>query len=115
MSFRVLLDFWFVFYCIYFTNTLTKLLTSGYEVEVAKHTLATTLAKVKLQLNRRGTFTSCCYLSSLMFGVMEKVCAYSNTDLMKITHPGLRECVQCGFVRTLFIQVVGMRFRKASG
>lgn len=83
-------------HCVCFTNTLTKPPTSGYEVEVVKHTLATTLSKFMLQWERRGTFTSFCYLNSLMFWVMEKVYfAYSNMDLMKLTHPGLRECVQC--------------------
>lgn len=86
-------------YTVCFANTLTKLPASGYEVEVVKHTLPTTLAKFMLQWERRGTFTSFCYLNSLMFWVMEKVYfAYSNIHLMKLTHPGLRECVQCGLV-----------------
>ena len=85
-----------------FTNTLTKLPTSEYEVEVVKHTLATKLSKFMLKWERRGTFTSFCYLNSLIFWVVEKVCfAYSNIDLMKLTHPGSRECVQCGLVSAL--------------
>lgn len=89
-------------YTVCFANTLTKPPTSGYEVEVVKHTLATTLAKFMLQWERRGTFTPFCYLNSFMFWVMEKVYfAYSNMDLMKLAHPGLRECVQCGLVWAL--------------
>lgn len=104
-------------YTVCFTNTLTKLPTSGYEVEVVKHTLATTVTKFMLQWERRGTFTSFCYLNSLMFWVMEKVYfAYSNIDLMKLTHPGLRECVQCVLVLgSVFMQVVGMRSKKPQG
>ncbi len=48
---------------------------------------------------------------------MEKVYfAYSNIDLMKLTHPGLRECVQCVLVLgSVFMQVVGMRSKKPQG
>lgn len=96
---RILLIF---VYTVCFANTLTKPPTSGYEVEVVKHTLATTLAKFTLQWERRGAFTSLCYLNSFMFGVIEKVYfAYSNMDLMKLAHTGLRECMQCRFVWTL--------------
>lgn len=104
-------------YIACFTNTLTKPPTSGYEVEVVKHTLATTLAKFMLQWERRGTFISFCYLNSLMFWVMEKVYfAYLNMDLMKVTHPGLRECVQCMLILgSVFMQVVGMRSKKPRG
>lgn len=53
-------------------------------------------AKGHVTLRRRNTFNSFCYLNSLMFRVMEKVYfAYSNTNLMKLTQPELRECVQC--------------------
>lgn len=89
-------------YAVRFTNTLTNPPTSGYDVEVVKHTLATTLAKFMLQWERRGTFTSLCYLNSFVFRAMEKVhFAYSNTDLMKLTHTGPTECVQCRLVWTL--------------
>ncbi len=85
-----------------FTNTLTWPPASGYEVEVVKHTLDTTLMKFTLQWERRGAFTSFCYLNSLMFWVMEKVYfAYLNMKLMKLTHPGLRECGQCRFIWAL--------------
>ena len=82
-------------YPVCFTNTLTKPLTSGYEVEVVKHTLVATLLKFTLHWERRGTFTSFVILARLTVWVMEKVCvAYSNMNLMKLTQVELRECVQ---------------------
>lgn len=85
-------------YTVCFTNTLTKPPTSGYEVEVVKHTLAATLAKFMLQWERRDTFTSPCYLNSLkVWSAGEKKVdfAFSNMDLMKLAHSRLRERVQC--------------------
>lgn len=92
-----------------FTNTLTKLPTSRYEAEVVQDTLDTTLATFKLQWERRGTFTSFCYLNSLMFWVMEKslFCLFKHG--LNETHTPWTErmCAMRPRLGSVFMQVVG--------
>lgn len=99
-------------YTVCFTNTLTKPPTSGYEVEVVKHKLTTTLAKFMLQWERRGAFTSSCYLNSLKVWSAGKKKVGLNEARTPRTE---RTCAMQARLGSVFMQVVGTRSKTPQG